>query len=336
MSGDRVSVPAVIEVAAPMRTPMIHSSLAVPAAIANAGDQAARRFVEFFAATIRNKNTRMAYYRAASNFFGWLEQHGIVELVDIEPIHVAAYVETLQATAAKPTVKQHLAAIRMLFDWLVVGQVLATNPAHAVRGPAHVVKRGKTPVLNAKQTRQLLDSIDVSTVVGLRDRALIAVMTYALARVGAVVSMRVEDYYPLDKRWWVRLHEKGGKRHEMPSHHNLEAYLDAYIDAAGIREQKKTPLFRSISGGRGGILTASAMDRVDAWRMIQRRAAELGMKGRIGCHTFRATGITAYLEGGGTLENAQAMAAHESPRTTKLYDRTGDEITLDEVEKIQI
>ena len=223
----------------------------------------------------------------------------------------------------------------MLFDWLVVGQVLATNPAHAVRGPKHVVKRGKTPVLTAEQARELLDSIDVSTLVGLRDRALIAVMTYAFARVGAVVSMRVEDYYPQGKRWWVRLHEKGGKRHEMPAHHNLEAYLDAYIDAAGIREEKKTPLFRS-AAGRTGALTATAMNRVDAWRMVQRRAAELGMKGRIGCHTFRATGITAYLEAGGTLENAQAMAAHESPRTTKLYDRTGDEITLDEVERITI
>jgi site-specific recombinase XerC len=183
----------------------------------------------------------MAYYRAACNFFAWLEEHGVVELVDIEPIHVAAYVETLQATAAKLTVKQHLAAIRMLFDWLVVGQVLATNPAHAVRGPKHVVKRGKTPVLTADQARRLLDSIDISTLAGLRDRALIAVMTYALARVGAVVAMRVEGYYPQSKRWWVRLHEKGGKRHEMPAHHNLEAYLDAYIDTAGIREEKKTP-----------------------------------------------------------------------------------------------
>ncbi|MFL5270318.1 MAG: tyrosine-type recombinase/integrase [Stellaceae bacterium] len=155
-----------------MRAPAIHSSLAVPAAIANAGDHAARRFLEFFAATIRNKNTRLAYYRAACHFFGWLGEHGIVELLDIEPIHVSAYIETLQDTAAKPTVKQHLAAIRMLFDWLVVVQVLATNPAHAVRGPKHVVKRGKTPVLTAEQARRLIESIDISTVVGLaRSRA---------------------------------------------------------------------------------------------------------------------------------------------------------------------
>jgi site-specific recombinase XerD len=200
LSADRVTVPAVIDAPAPMRAPLVRSSLAVPAAIVSAGDHAARRFIEFFAATIRNKNTRMAYHRGVCNFFAWLNQHGIAELIDIEPIQVAAYVETLQAAAAKATVKQHLAAIRMLFDWLVVGQVLATNPAHAVRGPTHVVKRGKTPFLTAEQTRRLLDSIDVSTVVGLRDRALIAVMTYALARVGAVVSMRVEDYYPQSKR----------------------------------------------------------------------------------------------------------------------------------------
>ncbi|MGE3282616.1 MAG: tyrosine-type recombinase/integrase [Alphaproteobacteria bacterium] len=155
----------------------IHGSIIVPAAIASAGDHAARRFLEFFAATIRNRNTRMAYYRACCSFFAWLEQHGVTELVDIEPLHVAAYVEALQDTAAKPTVKQHLAAVRMLFDWLVVGQVIAVNPAHAVRGPKHVVRRGKTPVLIEEQARRLIESIDISTLVSLRDRALISVMT---------------------------------------------------------------------------------------------------------------------------------------------------------------
>jgi site-specific recombinase XerD len=219
---------------APARSSGLRSALAVPAVIADAGDQAARRFLEFFAATIRNKNTRMAYYRAACHFFAWVEQHRIGELADIEPVHVAAYIEGLQATNAKTTVKLHLAAIRMLFDWLVVGQVLAVNPARAVRGPKHVVKRGKTPVLTEEEARRLLESIKVAKkvtlpdgseaetpwVVGLRDRALMAVMTYSLARIGAVVAMRVEDYYPEGKRWWVRLHEKGGKRHEMPVHHN--------------------------------------------------------------------------------------------------------------------
>jgi site-specific recombinase XerD len=309
--------------------------VAVPAVIADAGDHAARRFLEFFAATIRNKNTRMAYYRAACHFFAWVEQHHIGELADIEPIHVAAYIEALQATNAKPTVKLHLAAIRMLFDWLIIGQVLAVNPAHAVRGPKHVVRRGKTPVLSEEQARRLLESLDTSTLVGLRDRALIGVMTYAFARIGAVVAMKVEDYYPAGKRWWVRLHEKGGKRHDMPAHHKLEHFIDEYLLVAGIREAGKTPLFRSAIG-KTGLLTDKPMNRIDAYRMIRRRTAEAGFKVKLGCHVFRATGITAYLEAGGTLENAQAMAAHESPRTTKLYDRTDDAITLDEVERITI
>jgi integrase len=211
-----------------------------------------------------------------------------------------------------------------------------SRQAGAIRGMIRAAsRRFQTTVLTGEQARELLDSIDTSTLVGLRDRALISVMTFAFARIGAVVAMRVEDYYPKGKRWWVRLHEKGGKRHEMPAHHNLEAYLDAYIEAASIRDGGKAPLFRS-AVGRTDTLTEKPMNRIDAWRMIQRRAADPGTRVRIGCHTFRATGITAYLEAGGTLENAQVMAAHESPRTTKLYDRTGDEITLDEVERITI
>src|ERR1700675_3843734 len=313
----------------------ISGNAVIPAAIADAGEHAVRRFLEFFAATMRNRNTREAYYRAVCSFFAWLEQHDIGELADIEPMHVSLYIETLQATAAKPTVKQHLAAIRMLFDWLVVGHVLATNPAHAGRGPKHVVRRGKAPVLTAEEARQLLDSIDTTTLVGLRDRAVIGVMTFAFARIGAVVAMPVEDYYPEGKRWGVRLHQKGGKRHEKPGHHKLEAYIDEYLLAAGIRDDGRGPLFRS-AVGKTGVLTATPMNRVDAYRITRRRAAEAGFKVKIGCHVFRATGITAYLEAGGTLENAQAMAAHESPRTTKLYDRASDAITLDEIERITI
>jgi site-specific recombinase XerD len=325
------------------------TALVVPALIAEAGEHATRRFLEFFGATIRNRNTRQAYLHAAGRFFAWCHQNQIGLLADIEPLHIAAYIEVLQAGFEKPTVKQHLAAIRVLFDWLVTGHVVAVNPATSVRGPKHVVRRGKTTVLTAGEARVLLDSIaltravtlpdgtinEAPDLVGLRDRALISVMTFAFGRISAVLGMRVEDYYPQGKRWWVRLHEKGGKRHEMPAHHNLETYLDEYIKAAGIGDDDKSPLFRSALG-RTGQLTDRPMHRVDAWNMIQRRAAAAGLESRVSCHSFRATGITAYLDNGGSLENAQLMAAHESPRTTKLYDRTGDEITLDEVERIAI
>jgi integrase/recombinase XerD len=162
----------------------VSEHVVVPAMIVDAGERATRRFLEFFAATIRNKNTRTAYLHAVSRFFAWCERHRIGQLADIEPLHVAAYIEALGKDFEKPTVKQHLAAIRMLFDWLVTGQVVATNPAHAVRGPKHVVKTGKTTVLDAEQARKLLDSIDTTTLVGLRDRALISVMTFAFARIG--------------------------------------------------------------------------------------------------------------------------------------------------------
>lgn len=303
----------------------------LPRIITDAGADAARRFVEFFTATIRNKNTRLAYAEAIRQFFEWCDTRGFT-LELIEPVVVAAYIE--QHPGSKPTVKQHLAAIRMLFDWLVVGQVLPMNPATSVRGPKHVVKRGKTPVLYAKEARELLDSIDTSELVGLRDRALIGVMVYSFARVSAVTNMNVEDYFQQGKRWWLRLHEKGGKRHDVPAHHNAEEYLDAYLKASGIGDEKKSPLFRTFD--RKGRITERRMTRNDALRMIKRRALKVGLPGAICCHTFRATGITAYLENGGTIENAQAIAAHESPRTTKLYDRTGDKVTLDEVERILI
>jgi len=307
----------------------------VPAVIGSAGERAAWRFLEFFAANIRNRNTREAYARAVRLFCEWLEARHVVDLRKVNPVMVAAYVEQLQGERSRPTVKQHLAAIRMLFDYLVTGGVLPMNPASAVRGPKYVVKRGKTPVLSAQDARLLLDSIDTSTVVGLRDRALIGLMVYSFARVGAAVGMKIEDYYPQGRRSWFRLHEKGGKRHEVPAHHNAESYMDAYLDAAGIKSEKKSPLFRT-TRARTGELTERGMTRNDALRMVYRRANAAGVNVRASCHTFRATGITAYLENGGTIEGAQQIAAHESPRTTKLYDRTSDEITLDEVERITI
>ena len=157
----------------------------------------------------------------------------------------------------------------MCFDFLVVRQVVPWNPASSVRGPKYVVKRGKTPVLTAEQARQLLDSIDLSTVAGLRDRAILGVMVYSFARVGAVVGMNVDDYYQNGRRPRLQLHEKGGKFHEVPAHHNAEAYLDAYIEAAGVAGEKKTPLFtgpwtESASSRRSGSPATTSCGRSSA------------------------------------------------------------------------
>ena len=320
-----------------------------PAPLFTPTPKAAKRVLEFFTAQINNDHTRKAYLNAARRFAAWCDLHGIGQLVDVQPFHVAAFVKDLQGEFSAPTVKQHLAALRMLFDWLVTGHVLDVNPAHAVRGPKHVVKKGKTPVLTAEEARELLDSIETTrlvkrkggveveepSLVGLRDRALVGAMVYTFARVNAVLKMKVRDYFVQGRRGWVRLHEKGGKEHEVPCHHNLERFLDAYIAAAGIADKPDAPLFQT-AVGRTGHLTGKPLWQQDAYRMIQRRAKVAGIKTRIGNHTFRATGITAYLKNSGTLETAQHIANHESPRTTKLYDRRQDEISLDEVERILI
>ena len=303
--------------------------------IFTARPQARKRMRDFFSSHIRNANTRRAYLEAVRQFSAYCAGIGIVDLAQVEPIHVAAFVEAQLREHSKPTVKQRLAALRMLFDWMVVGQVIPVNPAHAVRGPKHTQRKGKTPVLNVDEARTLLDAIDTTSLPGLRDRALIALMVYTFARVGAAISMKVEDFFVQGRRGWVRLHEKGGKEHEMPTHHNLDRYLEAYIAAAGIAQDRKGPLFRT-TRGRSGELTGNSLLQSDVWRMIRRRAIAAGIKTEIGCHTFRATGITAYLKNGGKLEIAQQMAAHESARTTGLYDRRNDEISLDEVERIGI
>ena len=306
---------------------------ALPALITAAGERAQIRFIEFFTATIRNPNTRRAYARAAIDFLAWCEVHGIPSIAAVQPIHVAACIEQMTSALSAPTVRQHLAAIRHLFDWLVTGQIVPVNPAASVRGPSHTVRRGKTPVLAPSEARALLDAIDVTTIAGLRDRALIGLMVYSFARIGAALAMQVEDAYVQQRRLWVRLHEKGGKQHEMPCHHNLETYLDAYIAGAGIADDPKGPLFRSIGRSRR-VLTRTPLLQANAHAMIRRRAAAAAIATKIGNHSFRATGITAYLKNGGTLEKAAQMANHASTRTTQLYDRRADEVTLDEVERV--
>ena len=308
---------------------------ALPVLVTAAGERASTRFLEFFAANIRNPHTRRAYGHAVGDFLAWCAAAKVPSIAAVTPLHVATWIELQGRERAAPTVKQRLAALRHLFDWLVTGQVVPVNPAASVRGPPHVVKSGKTPVLDPAEARALLDSIDVRTPAGLRDRALIGLMVYSFARVGAALGMKVEDVYTQNRRLWVRLREKGGKGHAMPCHHNLDEYLAAYLDGAGLRDDSKGPLFRTIGRGTGQ-LTRAPLPQASAYVMIRRRAAAAGIATKIGNHTFRATGITAYLKNGGTLEKAAAMANHASTRTTQLYDRRRDEMSLDEVERIGI
>ncbi len=313
-----------------------HDTYMVPALIANLGEPAAWRYIEFFTANIRNPNTRRAYARACSRFFSCCEDRGF-DLGTIRPVDVAAYIELLQRQGlSAPSVKQQLAAVRMLFDWLITGQVTSTNPAAAVRGPKHVVTTGKTPVLDGDEWRKLFDSIPTASLRDLRDRALIATLTYSFARIGAALKLKVEDLRPKGAGLELMLQEKGGKPHTMPCHRALAEALRDYIVAPGVAENRKDWLFRTARGHKGHELSDRAMKQQDAWSMIRRRATAAGIAAPIGNHSFRATGITAYLENGGQLEHAQTMAGHSSPRTTKLYDRSKDRLTQSEVEKIRL
>lgn len=307
----------------------------IPIVIIGAGEKALLSFVNFFTGEIENENTRAAYLRAWQEFGIWAAQKG-VELHQVQPFVLAEYREKhLKGRYHIHTVKQHLSALRRVFDQMVIDQVIPMNPAAAVRGPKFSAKQGVTPVLSEEEIRHLFNSLDTSHLVGLRDRALLSVLVYAVARVGAATLMQVRDFYPQGRRWKVRLHEKGGKLHEVWAHHNLEEYLHAYIEAAGIGGEKTTPLFRSTLG-KSRQLTTRGLDRRNVYDMIRRRSKEAGVNvSGLCCHTFRATGITLYMENGGALSEAQKLANHADPRTTKLYDRSGQDVSLDEIERIR-
>ena len=316
----------------------------MPAIIAAAGDKASEHFLEFFAATIRNKNTRAAYVTAVAQFCSWCDEHGL-QLATIRPLHVSAYIESKPLTA--PSIKQHLAALRGLFNWLVIKQVVPDNPALFVKGPKFSRTVGITPIMEAEQVRVLLDSIPVTRKVklqkkhgggfreetdikGLRDRAVIAIMAYTFARVSAVVGAKRGDYRLEGKRARLRLLEKGNKEKLVWLHREAEEFLDAYIAVAGI-DDAGAPLFQTLD--KGHRLTGEAITRRDMLRVVKDRCIAAGLSETFCNHTFRGTGMTVFLSNGGSLEAAQDMANHADPRTTKLYDRRKDLASLTEIER---
>jgi integrase len=239
-----------------------------------------------------------------------------------------------------PTIKLRLAALRMLFEALLRGQFIAVDPTAAVRAPRYSTTRGKTPILSGEEVERLLSSIDMSSLMGLRDRAVIATMAYSFARIGAVTALKVSDVFRQKQRLWLRLTEKGGKVKDVPCHHRLEEILAAWLDAAGHGATPEAPLFQSLGPTRRQVdgaphLSGKPLRQSVAWRMIARRSRAAGIATAVCNHTFRAAGITAYLANGGTIERAANIAGHASTRTTQLYDRRPDDVTLDEIEKIR-
>ena len=319
----------------PSRAPGASQSLALaPSLLAVAGPEASARVLEFLTARIRNRHTRDAYARAIGRFLLWTDRRGL-RLEQLSPVAVAAYVEELGTLYEPSSVKQHLAALRMVGDYLVTGGHLPVNPAAAVRGPRLVVRTGKTPAFTADEARQVLEAIGGDALIDLRDRALLSVMLYALARVSAAVGLRVADYEGERRRAWLILREKGGQWRRVPVHSSAAAAVDRWLEASGLREQGNAPLFPTFRG-RSGELTVQPLSRRDALRIVQQRCRAAGLRGRFSNHSLRATGITAFLEGGGTLEAAAELAGHASTQTTQLYDRRRELVHADDIERIRI
>jgi len=308
--------------------------LSPPALVARKGKKARSAFRDFFLARYPNENTREAYARAVACFLTWLEARGVPDLDYVEPSMVGLYLDELAARYKTRTVKQHLSAIRMCFDHLTREGILPTNPAIHVRGPKLKVVKGVTPVLEDSQVLDLFESIDTSTIVGLRDRALIGIMLFTWARVSAVCGLHVRDYHQGTRKTQLFLGEKGGREHRVILHHKAEEFLDAYLVAAGIAGERESFLFRSIDRARR--LTDRPLSRMDVLAMVKRRGKRAGIAPERVCnHSFRATGITNYMEHGGRIDVAKEMAGHADERTTGLYDRSTEKVTKEEVERIR-
>ncbi len=308
-------------------TPFDYCTLIVP----GKRERFQESFLNFFAARLRNDNTCAAYVHNLRRLLDWMERHGLA-IDRLTPAHIGVYMRDLPGSAA--TRQQHLAAIRKFFSHLSLDGLIAANPALAVEGPRLRRPEGKTPAFDREDLRRLLDSIERDTLVGLRDRALISTMFFTFGRVSAVIGLDLADFVRMPRRSVLRLKEKMGLEHELPCHRDLEEVLLDYIETAKIHG-KDTPLFQSVRG-RSQTLLGTRVSRSDIYKMIRRRTERIGLPPLYGCHSFRATGITVFLDNGGTLEKAQKIAGHASPETTKLYDRRVQRDLREEIQRMRI
>ena len=309
-------------------------TLAAPALIRDASPAATFAWEEFLYGAVRNPHTRRSYERATRRFLSWAESSGRA-IHQVTPADVGRYLDGLPNTAASKNV--YLAAIRHLFDRLVQRHVVVLNPAASVRGDRHSPVEGRTPEITVPQARLLLASIDDSRLVGLRDKAAIAVLIYTAARVGAVARLRIADFVDGGNQYHLRFKEKGGKAREIPVRHDLQQLLIRLFEARHVTtpSSRSDPLFPSAIR-RTGELTARGMSPDDMSRMVRRRLKDAGLPNRLTAHSFRVATITDLLSQGVPLEDVQNLAGHADPRTTRLYDRRSRRVTRNIVERISI
>jgi len=311
-------------------------SMALPSAIAEAGEDAARVTFEFFTARIPNLNTRKAYGRAVAAFCDWCDRERVA-LKRLTAPTVSGYLNGLATSAA--SVKLSASALRHWLDFLTERGVLPFNPALSVRTARLVVTEGKTPVLEREEARRLFAMLNTAAeggdLLALRDRAMFAVMLFGFVRVGALCKMQVRDFEDESAAASLVLHEKGGKERRIPCHHQTREYLRAYVQAAGFEPRARVPLFQS-APGRAGTLSGKVITSGKVWDAVKRRCKAAGLPSSTCNHSFRATGITIHQENKGRLEDAQALAGHADARTTRLYVRAERKVAQAEVERVQL
>ena len=279
---------------------------------------------------VRNSNTRKAYKAAWRSFFQFCSEYKL-ELHRVKPYHFGLWLK--RHTGSVATQRQHLAAVRLLFDHLLEKGVVDINPAARAKAPRLERESAHTPVFEENEIKTFLEAIKPDSLLDKRDKALFSTLVYSWARVSAVVGLNVEDYFERKGECWLRLHEKRGKIHEVPVHSKARQAIDQWLLASNFDSNPSAPLFPAF-GKNKKIPELRHMDRTSVWKLVQARARASGLEKRVCCHSFRATGITEYMNAGGSLDIAQRMAGHSQLSTTKIYDRSRDRLTMAEVEKV--
>lgn len=280
------------------------------------------RFLGFFDLALSNPNTRRNYRRVVSDFVAYCDGQSLHSICDVHETHVAGYVNQVVASHAPATAQMHAGAIRRFFQWLVTGKVLNTNPAEAVRAPKHRDRGRKVVLMQMDEAKALVEAIDDTTNIGLRDRAMIAVMIWTFARIGTILEMKVRDAFIREGRQFLRL--KDGD--ERPCDQVLGRYVEAYINGCQLSDTPDAPLFQTIKRGSGqkggtGQLSGEPLLQSNIYKRIRHYASASGLTDNVGGRAVRATGLVAFLQQGGALETASAMAGHNSTRPTKSYSR---------------
>ncbi|PHR62216.1 MAG: hypothetical protein COA43_00830 [Robiginitomaculum sp.] len=313
-------------------TPLIEeedATIVPPEIIIFSGQKFVTSYAAFFA-SIHNEKTEESYSRALINFFRYLKRKSITDLNTVDAPRMALYLKALKRRKNKKgkpialaTIAIEISAIRMFFKSCVNNGALVASPAAEIHPPKLRRTTGATPVIVPEMVRLILNTIPDKTQANYRDKALIAIMTFTFYRISATLSMQVKDYYLIGDERWVKAKEKGSKIHKMPVHPDLREIMDQYIVEADLEGKREALLFPS-SHGKSGRLNGKPYSRTAAWKMVNRHARRAGYHDEIGNHSFRASGITQYMNMGGSLKQARKLAGHSHISTTMLYDRSED------------